>query len=306
MESNYLKTLVVVAKSGNLTRASELLHVSQPAISRRIKFLEDQFGQILLIRSGTGVALTEAGQVVAGKAMKMLELEKELFAGLKTIEANEKLTFACTPSFGIAHLPHVMRDFMLKSSATPDLLFHFDVPKKIVEGLNSETYCLAVFEHTDGLSLEGLQSIPLPGDEMVFVASPMLDIPEGDIDIASVLHHTLYGRHEGCCSRSLLDINLNSLGLSTSSFERLIVYDDLHLLIDAVLNGDGLAFLSKDVVAMELASGDLKEFKIAGFNYARNRSLVSLKNYTTNNLAVQLTESIFKHFQSTAKLKIET
>jgi len=298
MESNYLKTLIVVGKAGNVTRASEILHVSQPAISRRIKLLEEQFGQILLDRSGTGVELTSAGKIVVSKALKMLELEKELFSGLTTVETNEKLTFACTPSFGIAHLPQIMRDFMLKSSASPDLLFHFDVPKKIIEGLNSEIYCFSVIEHTDGLNLTGLQTVSLPGDEMVFVASPRLEIPDVEIKINNVLHHTLYGRHEGCCSRSLLEINLHNHGLSISSFERLIVYDDLHLLIDAILNGDGIAFLSKDVVAKELAAGDLKEFRIAGFSLARNRSLVTPSNYTQSNLTQQLTESIFNYFRS--------
>ncbi|WP_175498310.1 LysR family transcriptional regulator [Desulfuromusa kysingii] len=298
MESNYLKTLIVVGKYGNITRASEILHVSQPAISRRIKLLEDQFGQVLLDRSGTGVELTAAGKIVADKAVQMLELEKELISGLTTVETNEKLTFACTPSFGIAHLPQIMRDFMLKSSASPDLLFHFDVPRKIIAGLNSEIYCFSVFEHTEGLNLTGLQTISLPGDEMVFVASPKLEISEEEIEIDDVLHHTLYGRHEGCCSRSLLEINLQNNGLSISSFERLIIYDDLHLLIDAISNGDGIAFLSKDVVAKELATGNLKEFKVAGFSLARNRSLVTPSNFVHSNITKQLTESIFDYFKA--------
>lgn len=303
MESKYLKTLVEVGKCGNLTKASEILHISQPAISRRIKFLEEHFGHPLLNRSGTGMKLTPAGEVVVAKAKKMLELEKELFLGLNKVETNQKVTFACTPSFGIAHLPHIMRDFMLKSSESPDLIFHFDVPKRIIEGVNSETFCLSVIEHTDGLNLTDFQTISLPGDEMVFVASPKLDLPETVIEIASILHLTLYGRHEGCCSRSLLEMNLRNHGLNISSFERLIIYDDLHLLVDAIINADGVAFLSKDVVANELASGKLKEVEIAGFSLLRHRSLVTLKNYPASDLVTQLIESIFSYFKSTHLLE---
>jgi LysR family transcriptional regulator, transcriptional activator of the cysJI operon len=303
MDSKYLKTLVEVGKSGNLTKASEILHISQPAISRRIKFLEEHFGHPLLNRFGTGVELTDAGKVVVGKAKKMLELEEELFLGLNKIEKNQKVTFACTPSFGIAHLPQVMRDFMLKNSDSPDLIFHFDVPKRIVEGINSEVFCLAVIEHTDGLNLSGLQTISLPGDEMVFVASPKLKIPETEIEISSILRHTLYGRHEGCCSRSLLEINLSNHGLGISSFERLIVYDDLHLLIDAIINAEGVAFLSKDVVANELIAGNLNEIKIADFRLQRHRSLVSPNNHSQSDLITQLVESIFHYFKSSDLLE---
>ncbi len=43
MESLYLKTLVEVVRTGSLSRAAETLHVTQPAVSRRIKFMEDQY-----------------------------------------------------------------------------------------------------------------------------------------------------------------------------------------------------------------------------------------------------------------------
>ena len=52
MELLYLKTLVEVVRTGSLSRAADILCVTQPAVSRRIKFLEDQYGYELLDRSG--------------------------------------------------------------------------------------------------------------------------------------------------------------------------------------------------------------------------------------------------------------
>ncbi|MGK2907819.1 MAG: LysR family transcriptional regulator [Desulfuromonadales bacterium] len=45
MELDYLKTFVVVARTGNITRASEILCVTKPAVSRRIKLLEQRLGK---------------------------------------------------------------------------------------------------------------------------------------------------------------------------------------------------------------------------------------------------------------------
>ena len=52
----------VVAKNGNITRASEELLISQPAISKSIKNLEEQLGGQLFVRSKRGVVLTEEGK----------------------------------------------------------------------------------------------------------------------------------------------------------------------------------------------------------------------------------------------------
>ena len=64
METRYLNTLVASVEAGTFSKAAELLHITQSAVSQRIKFLEEHFGQQLLDRSGQRLALTPAGQVV--------------------------------------------------------------------------------------------------------------------------------------------------------------------------------------------------------------------------------------------------
>ena len=51
-----------VANAGNITKASEELHISQPAISKSIKNLENQLGGTLFVRTKRGVNLTEEGK----------------------------------------------------------------------------------------------------------------------------------------------------------------------------------------------------------------------------------------------------
>src|SRR5574340_371571 len=105
MESLYLKTLVEVVRAGSLSRAAEALHVTQPAVSRRIKVLADQYGCSLLDRSGPRLQPTAAGMLVYRKAEALLEIEGELAAGIHRLGGRTRISFGCSAAFGIVHLP---------------------------------------------------------------------------------------------------------------------------------------------------------------------------------------------------------
>lgn len=132
---DWLKTLIKGAQTGNLTKAAESLCVTQPAVSRRIKFLETQYGCELLDRSGPVLVLTKLGDMVREKAEKILEIEQELKSALCLSEGNQEISFVCTPTFGIVHLPVVMREFILTCPDNNNLKFMFRMPGQIVAGL---------------------------------------------------------------------------------------------------------------------------------------------------------------------------
>jgi len=72
VELYQLKTFVAVAEEGNLTRASERIHASQPAVSAHIKALEEELGLPLFLRTPRGMSLTEAGKGLKLKADTIL------------------------------------------------------------------------------------------------------------------------------------------------------------------------------------------------------------------------------------------
>ena len=68
------KIFYVVAKYNHMTKASEELHISQPAISQSIKKLEEQLGGTLFLRSNKGMELTEEGKMFYEYVKSALEL----------------------------------------------------------------------------------------------------------------------------------------------------------------------------------------------------------------------------------------
>jgi LysR family transcriptional regulator, transcriptional activator of the cysJI operon len=278
VESVYLKTLVEVVRTGSLSKAAETLCITQPAVSRRIKVLEDQYGHPLLDRSGHSFRPTEAGRVVCEKAQRLLELEADLIADLHMLSGRTRISFCSTPSFGIAHLPSVLKDFMLACGETADIEFAVNVPEQILRGLNEGQYDLAVMEMCDCFDLSAFVTHPLPDAETLFVSAAALGLPSDDVTFDALRERPLFVRREGCCSRTLLESNLRAIGRDLREFRRLIVVDDLHVIIRGVLDGEGLAFLSPDVVAEPLADGRLRAHRVEGFRHTRQRAL--LVNHT--------------------------
>src|SRR6218665_988104 len=76
MDLKQIRAFLAIAETGSVTRAAELLHVVQPAISRQLKLLEEELGVTLFERDRQGMLLTEAGRLLserAGRALRELD-----------------------------------------------------------------------------------------------------------------------------------------------------------------------------------------------------------------------------------------
>src|SRR5690606_2870809 len=77
MDFRQLKAFLTVAETGNVTRASELLNIVQPAVSRQIRLLEEDLGTTLFERERHGMTLTDAGKTLVEYGHRvMLELDR--------------------------------------------------------------------------------------------------------------------------------------------------------------------------------------------------------------------------------------
>lgn len=273
METRYLKTLLKVVETGSFSKAAELLHLTQSAVSQRIKFLEEHFGHQLLDRSGNELVSTEAGRLILARAEVVVAQEREMQEDLKRLGQIKRLSLCCTPTFGMAYLPVVLNDFILQNADLADLKFIFQQPLQAIKGVQGNDYDLAIIEHCDNLDLSTFQTHSLPIDELVFVSAPQLGLPAGSVDLDSLLSFRLYARHDGCSSKQLLLSNLAACGKEATDFHSVFISDDLRFTLEAVLAGHGISFVSRSLVAAQLKCGSLLAHHVPKFQHTRSRTL---------------------------------
>ncbi len=92
MDFRVLRYFLTVARTGSMTRAAELLHVTQPTLSRQLQDLEEELGQPLLLRKYHRIELTEKGFLLFRRAEEILELvrktERDLQSGAGEVEGD--------------------------------------------------------------------------------------------------------------------------------------------------------------------------------------------------------------------------
>lgn len=80
LDLHQLRTFVAVARAGSITRAADIVHLSQPAASAHIKEMEDTLGLALFERTSRGMSLTADGRRLLAKAERTLSAHQELLA----------------------------------------------------------------------------------------------------------------------------------------------------------------------------------------------------------------------------------
>ena len=114
LDLTHLRYFQAVARSGSLSKAARLLHVSQPTITVAIHHLEERLKTTLLLRDRQGVTLSTTGQEVlrcAEEVFALIERTEQRIVGLETEDAG-RFTIGCHDSLGAYFLPGMMQGFI--------------------------------------------------------------------------------------------------------------------------------------------------------------------------------------------------
>lgn len=141
MDTQQLRAFVEVATCSSFSLAAENLHLTQPAISKRISGLEEQLDQRLFDRIGRTVSLTEAGQVLLPDAREILQSVNITRQRLADLSGNVSGRFKLATShhIGLHRLPPILKAF---SERYPDVeldIAFLDSEKAYAQVLNGET-----------------------------------------------------------------------------------------------------------------------------------------------------------------------
>ena len=123
MEIRTLRYFLAVAREENMTRAAEILHVTQPTLSKQLKSLEEELGKKLFTRHSFSIKLTDEGILLRDRAEDLVQMadkiEKE-FLSLDDITGGE-LYFGLAESYQIKYLARAIKVF---KEQYPSLHYH--------------------------------------------------------------------------------------------------------------------------------------------------------------------------------------
>jgi DNA-binding transcriptional LysR family regulator len=161
MDTQSLTAFLEVAESRSFSRAGETLHLSQPAISKRIAVLEQQLGASLFDRIGRQVTLTDAGRTLlpyAKRALQDMEDGRRALSHLSG-KVGGRLSIGTSHHIGLHRLPPVLRAFT-RQYPEVDLDIHF---------MDSEDACEAVVHGQLELGIVTLPTQPIQQLETLLV-----------------------------------------------------------------------------------------------------------------------------------------
>lgn len=113
MDLANLNAFIAIAEAGSFSEAGERLHLTQPAVSKRIAGLEQQLDTRLFDRLGREVSLTEAGRALLPRAYQILNVLDDTRRALTNLngEVSGRLTLATSHHIGLHRLPPLLRAF---------------------------------------------------------------------------------------------------------------------------------------------------------------------------------------------------
>lgn len=172
MELRHLRYFIGVAEEENVSRAALKLHVSQPALSRQVRDLEDELGFLLLTRSAKSVRLTEAGRAFLTEARAVLLRAEEAVKTAHAIAtgARGELHVGYAPSLTARFLPQTLRAFQAISPGVRVKLHDFST-EEMLAGLRDGKLQIAFVVRLPAL-LRGLRFEDLARDAFRLAVAP--------------------------------------------------------------------------------------------------------------------------------------
>ncbi|WP_019518631.1 LysR family transcriptional regulator [Faucicola boevrei] len=126
MNTTNLNTFLAVMQTGSISQAADKLFITQPAVSKRIKNLEDEFNVTLFDTVGRGIIPTQAAHDLMPHARRWLDDYDNLKINLKNRQqsVSGKLVIGTSHHIGLHHLPAVLKQF-IQNYPTVQLEVHF-------------------------------------------------------------------------------------------------------------------------------------------------------------------------------------
>ena len=280
MNLRHLRIFKAVCEEESITKASEKLFMTQPAVSHAINELESYLGICLFDRISRRLYLNETGKLFLAKVIRLLDLYDDLEQNSKELEDNATIKIGSSITIASFILPKVIANFeaVCKNTSTKVII---DNARNIENMLLNNEIDLGLIEGV--IYKEELIKIPFSNYESAVICSPQHKFAlEKSIDVNSLIKERLLLREKGSAIRDVFDsalllhnITVNPEWTSVNS----------QALIYAVKQNLGISVLPKILVERELINGEILEVKVNDLELASvnhivlHKDKIQTKNY---------------------------
>ena len=182
MEIRTLRYFLAVAREENMTRAADMLHVTQPTLSKQMKSLEEELGKKLFVRRSFSIALTEEGVLLRNRAEDLVSMADKIEQEFLTLDeiTGGDIYFGLAESYQIRYLAREIKGF---KENYPNLRYHItsgdteQVTEKLDQGLldfavicetpDEKKYDFIVFPESDSFGVVVPADSPLAKKEQI-------------------------------------------------------------------------------------------------------------------------------------------
>ena len=278
MDIASLHAFVTIADSGSFSLAADQLHLTQPAVSKRVATLEEDLSVRLFDRLGRTVRLTEAGAVLLPRARRILAEVDDSRRALRNLSGvvTGSLTLATSHHIGLHRLPPVLRTFTARyPQVRLDMRF-----------MDSEIACAVVLRGEVELAIvtlppqvdPPLEALPLWLDALVAVASRAHPLAElANVAPQRLQEHAAILPSETTFTRRIIQAELARLGVEIP-----VAFATNYLETIKMMVAVGLGW---SVLPRTMLDGELVELPIAGLHLERTLGVVRHTGHTLSNAA---------------------
>ncbi|WP_027632070.1 LysR family transcriptional regulator [Clostridium hydrogeniformans] len=254
MKLRHLRIFKIVCEEETITKASEKLFMTQPAVSNAISELEDYLGICLFDRISRRLYLNETGKLFLEKTIKLLDLYDDLEKNTKELEMNATIKIGSSITIANFLLPKVIEKFETVHKNTPTKII-IDNAREVEEKLINNEIDLALLEGV--IYNDQLIKIPFSSYRLIAICSPKHKFAlQKSITVSDLIKEKLLLREEGSAIRDTFD---SALLLHNISVEPKWISVNSQALIRAVEQNLGVSILPKILVEDEISKGKILE-----------------------------------------------
>lgn len=274
MDIESLKVFLTIVKYKNISKASEILHMSQPALSLKIKRLENESGHKLFTRNNKGVELTKAGLIWEKNAKNIIEIYDLTLNEISKMGSSENIIRVDSNLVLATYaLPcHIYKAQSEFKDYFIDLTFSTSesIEKKILHGLSDIGYVYKKIKD------QRLSYTKIGEDHLVLVSGKDF-MSKSIIDFNELKEYKLIEFYDKFSQIETLETSFKKHGYSYNDINFVFSLDSTESVKTAIYNGFGLSFLPYTSVKKELNSKQLKEIIIKDFHIKYDIYLIYLK-----------------------------